>query len=103
MAEAYVKADTQLANASANTVYTAPTLDSAIITHCTAYKTHNSNVTLTATTAGLQHVNRILPAGRTIVLSELVGKKLASTDAITFTPDVAAVVNIALTIREIAN
>ena len=87
--------------ASANTVYTAGSINSGKIDQCSAFNTTSSNVTLTATVNGGQYVNRIIPANRELVLTELINKTLKTGYVITFTPSVASAINLSLSIKEI--
>ena len=87
--------------ATANTVYTAGTIDSGKIDQCSAFNTTSSNVTLTGTVDGAQYVNRIVPANREVILTEIVNKTLKTGYVITFTPDTANAINLSLSIKEI--
>lgn len=86
--------------ATANTVYTAGTIDSGKIDQCSAFNTTSSNVVLTGTVNGGQYVSRIIPANREILLTEIVNKTLKTGYIITFTPDTANAINLSLSIKE---
>lgn len=86
--------------ATANTVYTAGTINEGKIDQASLFNTSASNVSVTATINGGQNVNRIVPAGRSIVLHEILNKTLKTGHIITFTPATASVINLSLSIKE---
>lgn len=87
--------------AGSNTAYTAGTINSGKIDQASLYNTSSSNVLVTGTVNGSQLVSRIVPSGNSIVLHEILNVTLKATYTITFTPAVADVINLSLSIKEV--
>jgi len=86
--------------AGVNTAYTALTINEGKIDQAALFNTSALNVSVTGTINGGQYVNRIVPAGRSIVLHEILNFTLKTGYIITFTPATAGVINLSLSIKE---
>ena len=87
-------------------MYTAGTIDYSQVTYLTAFNTSASNATITVEvtksgSSAAQYVSDIVPAGKQVVVSEMLNRTLKTGDILKVTSGTADVLNVSLGIREV--
>ena len=111
MAITYKDQPLEQAAAADTTIYTAASIDSAHIIAATVFNESTANVTITgnivqsggSVAVTNRYVSRTIPAGKPVVLTEIINHVLKNGDFISFNAGTADALNVKLAIKEVTS
>jgi len=109
MAITYKNLQQEPLSASSTLVYTSPTVNDAVITKASAFNYGSSNVTINVNivqngdTIGdtNKRLSEIVPAGKSLLLADLIGAGMNTGDTLYAVADTAASVNFYVRVKEV--